>query len=53
MHKQFELAWANEYPDHPDGSAKFEKDKNGMYLRVEVRTGFAMFNAGLQHKSQE
>jgi hypothetical protein len=47
-HELFEKVWAAEYPDHPAGSAQFEKNKSEIYIRPEVRTGYAMFVAALE-----
>lgn len=46
----FEKTWEATYPDNPDGSKQFEQDENGVYIRIEVRTGFAMFCAGLENE---
>lgn len=40
---EFERMWESIYPDHPDGSAQFERDGIDCYVRREVRTGYAVF----------
>ncbi|QBQ74817.1 hypothetical protein BcepSauron_437 [Burkholderia phage BcepSauron] len=47
LQRSFERAWEREFPDAPDGSAVFAKDKNGMYVRAIVRASFHMYCAGL------